>query len=203
MNSQLHCAILSLLLGLAAPCAFAQRTGADSGVNSLADVKRIYVARLVGGVEADVLRELIIAGIDRTRLFILTDNPDRADAVLKGAADDKAFTESIDVDENATTRENNRYGSGTGSLFKSGGIPGSSVGDNESLHTRERKHEAYATVRLCSKDGDILWSTTQESGGAKFRGAGADVAAKIARQLTLDFENARKSVSMPLAAPRP
>lgn len=185
---------------LAAYPGFAQKTGADSGINSLVDVKRVYVAQLVGGVEADVLRELIIAGIDGTKLFILTDNPERADAVLKGAADDKAFTESIDIDNNASTKQNNRYGSSSGgSLFKSGSMPGSSIGDNESLHTRERKHEAYATVRLCSRDGDVLWSTTQESAGAKFRGAGADVAAKIARQLTLDFEKARKSAS-PTAA---
>ncbi|MBV8069138.1 MAG: hypothetical protein JO270_04485 [Acidobacteriaceae bacterium] len=177
-----------------AAAAKAQSTGADSGINGLLDVKRIYVAQLVGGAEAQVLRELIIAGIDGTKLFILTDNPERADAVLKGAADDKAFTESIDVDNNANTRQNSRYGS-SGAFLKGSSLPGSSVGDNESLHTKERKHEAYATVRLCSKDGDVLWSTTQESAGAKFRGAGADVAAKIARQLTLDFDKARKLAS--------
>jgi hypothetical protein len=175
--------------------AVSQNSGADSGINSLLDVKRIYVAQLVGGVQADVLRELIIASINGTRLFILTDNPDRADAVLKGAGDDKAYTDSIDVDENASTRQNNRYPSGAGSLFRSSSAPGSSVGDNESLHTRERKHEAYASVRLCSKDGDVLWSTTQESNGAKFRGAGADVAAKIAHQLTFDFDKARRSAA--------
>lgn len=172
-----------------------QHTGADTGVNGLLDVRRIYVAQLVGGVQADVLRELIIASIDGTKLFILTDNPERADAILKGAADDKAYTESVDVDQNANTRQNNRYGSSSGSLFKSGSMPGASVGDNESLHSKERKHEAYASVRLCSKDGDVLWSTTQESGGAKFHGASADVATKIARQLTLDVEKVRRSAA--------
>jgi hypothetical protein len=186
--------VLAVLFAVAGFC---QHTGADTGINGLLDVRRIYVAQLVGGVQADVLRELIIASIDSTKLFILTDNPERADAVLKGAADDKAYTESIDVDENANTRQNNHYGSssGGGSLFKSGSMPGSSVGDNESLHSKERKHEAYASVRLCSKDGDVLWSTTQESGGAKFRGASADVATKIARQLTLDVDRARRSAT--------
>lgn len=183
---------------LAAACASlcsAQNSGADSGIVSLLDVKRIYVAQLVGGVQADVMRELIITGIDSTRLFILTDNPDRADAVLKGAADDKTFTDSYDIDNNASTRQNgSRYGSGN-TLRSTAGSIGSSVGDNESLHTRERKHEAYATVRLCSKDGDVLWSTTQESAGAKFHGAGEDVASKIARQLVLDFSKARKSAA--------
>jgi hypothetical protein len=37
-----------------------------------------------------------------------------------------------------------------------------------------------------------MWSTTQESNGAKFRGASADVADKITKQLTLDLERLRK-----------
>jgi hypothetical protein len=66
------------------------------------------------------------------------------------------------------------------------------IGDRESTDIRERKHEAMATVRLVNKDGDILWSTTQESGGAKFRGASADVADKIARALLAEVERLRK-----------
>jgi len=34
-----------------------------------------------------------------------------------------------------------------------------------------------------NKDGDVIWSTTQESLGGRFRGASADVADKITRQL--------------------
>jgi hypothetical protein len=45
-----------------------------------------------------------------------------------------------------------------------------------------------ATVRLVNKDGDVIWSTTQESTGAKFRGASADVAEKITRQLVADYD---------------
>jgi hypothetical protein len=37
-----------------------------------------------------------------------------------------------------------------------------------------------------SKDGDVIWATTQESQGAKFRGASADVADKVVRQLMAD-----------------
>jgi hypothetical protein len=43
-----------------------------------------------------------------------------------------------------------------------------------------------------NKDGDVIWSTTQESLGGKFRGASADVADKITRQLTADYERARR-----------
>ena len=34
--------------------------------------------------------------------------------------------------------------------------------------TRARKHEAAAALRLVARDGDVLWSTTQESLGATF-----------------------------------
>ena len=81
-----------------------------------------------------------------------------------------------------------------------GGYGGLSVGENESHHIKERKHEAYAAVRLCNKDGDVLWSTTQESLGAKFRGASADVAAKIAHQLTVDVLRTQREQTSALPA---
>jgi len=43
-----------------------------------------------------------------------------------------------------------------------------------------------------NKDGDVIWSTTQESNGAKFRGASADVADKITKQLEADYQRARQ-----------
>lgn len=187
----------SLLVPICAALLFAgglqaQKSGADSGPESLLQVRRIYVAQLSGGAQADALRELIIASLDGTKLFILTDNVDRADAILKGAADDHTFTDTFDSDESVNSRENGGKG-GSGSRYSaaSGLNLGLSAAGNESHHIKERKHEAYAAVRLCSKDGDVLWSTTQESLGAKFRGASADVAAKVARQLTLDMDRAR------------
>ena len=169
----------------------ADKTQAAGG---LTQVKRIYVAPLTGGAPAEALRELIISGIDATKLFVLTENEQRADAILKGAADDKAFENTFDSSGGASTRENGgKYGSGSTTYNKVGGGYLSVAGaETESHHIKERKHEAYATVRLCSKDGDVLWSTTQESQGAKFRGASADVAAKIARQLSLDVERERR-----------
>ncbi len=172
-------------------------SAAPTNAGNLLEVRRIYVAQLTGGVQADALRELIIASLDSTKLFILTDNQDRADAVLKGAADDRSFTDTFDSDESLTARENGgKSGSGSGISSRSGGISaGLSMGDNESHHIKERKHEAYAAVRLCNRDGDVLWSTTQESLGAKFRGASADVAAKIARQLAVDVDHARRAAT--------
>jgi hypothetical protein len=176
----------------------AQKSGANTSVDSLLEVKRVYVAPLTGGEQAAALRELIIAGLDSTKLFVMTDNAERADAVLKGAADDHTFTDAFDSSESINQRESGgKYSSGSGSSRSGGGYGGVGIGENESHHIKERKHEAYAAVRLCNKDGDVLWSTTQESLGAKFRGASADVAAKIARQMTSDYERAKKAASTP------
>ena len=169
---------------------------------NLLAVKRIYVGELAGGPGADSLRELIIAGLDATKLFTLTDNPERADAVLKGAADDKTFTDSFDSDKSLNDRSDAGLYSGSGTKYgRKGGFGGASIGERESHHIKERKHEAYAAVRLCNQAGDVLWSTTQESLGGKFRGASADVAAKVARQLTLDLERTRQASLSPVAKP--
>jgi hypothetical protein len=66
------------------------------------------------------------------------------------------------------------------------------VGESESDHSTERRHEAIAAVRLTNKDGDVIWATTQESLGAKFHGASADVADKITGRLKEDYDKAWK-----------
>jgi hypothetical protein len=176
----------------------AQKSGADLTpvVTSLVEVKRIYIAPLIGGVGAASLRELMMASLDSSKLFVMTDNPDRADAILKGAADDQTFTDTFDINQGLSARQSLGVGSGR-TRSASGGSGGVGFGDVESRHTKERKHEAYAAVRLCNRDGDVLWSTTQESLGAKFRGASADVAAKVAHQLTLDMERERRTPAPP------
>ncbi len=185
--------ILVVLLA-AAVLSAQQKPGTGPAASSLLQVKRIYVAQLTGGPGADALRELIIAGIDSQKLFVLTDNPDRADAVLKGAADEHAFEDTFDSTEGVSARQNGGKSSTGSALSKSSGIyAGLSASDAESHHIKERKHESYAAVRLCNLDGDVLWSTTQESLGAKFRSAGADVAGKIARQLALDVDRERRA----------
>ena len=72
---------------------------------------------------------------------------------------------------------------------------GINIGQNESSQSNERKHEASASVRLVNRHGDVIWSTTQESGGAKFKSASADVADKIFRKLTDDLQRARAAAS--------
>jgi hypothetical protein len=182
------------------PFAVAALVAQQPASTSLLQVKRIYVNRLTGNGTAEALRELIISGIDSTKLFVLTDNPDRADAVLKGAADDNTFTDMYDTNSSVSTHEGGgRYSSAKSVLGLGSGTAANAGGaESDSHHLRERKHEAYASVRLCNRDGDVIWSTTQESTGGKFRGASSDVAAKVARQLQLDVERAHTPDTKPL-----
>ena len=162
----------------------------------LLKVKRIHVERLGGGETADQIRDMIISSLQRTGLFLLTDNPERADAFLRGSAEDLIYTDVYQSSDSVDARGSVTLGTprtSTGRYSGSRGVSASaSAGENESSRIQERKHEAAAAVRLVDKDGDVLWSTIQESKGAKFRGASADVADKITRQLVADYERARK-----------
>jgi hypothetical protein len=178
---------LRLVILVAAPV-----WAAEDLSEQLLTLRRVYVDRLTGGETAAQMRDLIISSLQNARLFVLTENPDRADAVLRGAAEDLIYTDQFSTSEGISLRGSvsnrvTRPGEGSTTRGASAG-----VGENESANIRERKHEALATVRLVNKDGDVIWSTTQESNGAKFRGASADVADKITRQLVTDFERARK-----------
>lgn len=176
----------------------------------LLNVKRVYVDRLTGGETAAQLRDLIITSLQNSKLFVLTENPDRADATIRGAAEDLIYTDdfqssdSIDIRGGASSAaRDGAYRTGPNSES-----PGNSqshsinlgAGEHESSNIKERKHEAFATVRLVNKDGDVIWSTTQESNGAKFHSASADVAEKISHQLTVEYERLRK---LPAAPPKP
>lgn len=160
----------------------------------LLEVRRVYVDRLTGGETAAQLRDMIIASLQNAKLFILTENPDKADAFLRGSAEDLIFTDTYSSSDSLSARVSSSVGSNpdrTASDRRSR-YAGVSVGEQESVRLAERKHEATASVRLVSRDGDVLWSTTQESMGAKFRGASADVADKVTRQLQRDLEAARQ-----------
>jgi len=172
---------------------WAGQAGAQEDLSKqLLSVKRVYVDRLTGGETAAQMRDLIIASLNGAKLYVLTENPERGDAVLRGAAEDLIYTDQFQSSDSVDLRSG--IGTGTRSTRTSAGARSLSVGvgDKESTDIHERKHEALATVRLVNKDGDVIWSTTQESNGAKFRGASADVADKITRQLTADFERVRQ-----------
>ena len=180
-------------------------------MQQLFTVRRIFVDRLSGGDTAVQMRDMIISSLENSKLFVITENQERADAILRGSAEDLVFTDVHSSSDSVHAQANFSLSSG-GGLSSSGsqtGIGGGnhnsyssrdqrsqsngvSVGDSESSHSTERKHEAIAAVRLVNKDGDVIWSTTQESIGGKFRGSSADVADRITKKLVEDYDRAKK-----------
>src|SRR6266568_6544904 len=163
----------------------------DSGQRQLLSVRRVFVDRLTGGETAAQMRDILINSLEGAKLFVITENQERADTVLRGAAEDLVFTETHSSSEGLNARMN--VGAGRQSSSSRGAYGGAGVGETESEHSTDRRHEAIAAVRLVNKEGDVIWSTTQESLGAKFRGSSADVAEKITAKLKGDFERARKA----------
>jgi hypothetical protein len=140
-----------------------------------------------------------MTSLQNSKQFIITEDEDKADAVLKGSADDQVFTDLFQSSDNINAHTQFGIGQSAGtrnstssSSNHSGGL---SIGESESRHTEERKHEAIVTVRLVNKDDDVVWSATAESFGGKFLGASADVADKIAKRLVTDYKAAKKAVA--------
>src|ERR1044071_6143744 len=78
----------------------AQLAAAPDGISiereslrQLLNLRRVYVDRLSGGETAEQMRDMIINSLQNTRLFIVTENQDRADAVMRGSAEDLVFNE--------------------------------------------------------------------------------------------------------------
>jgi hypothetical protein len=171
----------------------------DEAAQQLSKVRRIYIAVLTGGDAALQIRDLLMTSLHNSKQFIITEEEDKADAVLKGAGDDDVFTDTFQTSDGLNAHSQMGSGSSEGlrnyansSSNRSGAL---SLGQNESNRTEERKHEAIATVRLVAKDGDVIWSATAESLGAKFLGASADVADKIAKRLVTDYKAAKVHVA--------
>jgi hypothetical protein len=162
----------------------------DAELQQLLSVRRVFVDRLTGGETAAQMRDILISSLEAAKLFVITENQERADTILRGAAEDLVFTETHSSSEGLNARMN--AGTGKQSSSSRGAYAGAGVGESESDHSTDRRHEAIAAMRLVNKDGDVIWSTTQESLGAKFRGASADVAEKIAAKLKDDFSRARR-----------
>jgi curli biogenesis system outer membrane secretion channel CsgG len=110
---------------------------------------------------------MIVSSLVETERFKVTENREHADAILKGVALEKS------------SQELHAYGEGTA-------VHRSAITDS-SAHT-ETINEAKVSIRLVDPEGDVIWTSTQESKGAKYKGSSADVADKCIKQLLRDVE---------------
>lgn len=145
---------------------------------SLSKVRRIFVESFGEDPVSQQMQAMIISSLTGSNRFTVTEEKKKADAVLRGVGTEK------------TSKELHAYGSGTAVATGRGGA----ALQDSSVNT-ETVDSARASIRLVNSDGDVIWTTTQESTGAKFKGASADVADKIAKQLARDAEKADNIVA--------
>jgi hypothetical protein len=186
MRSRRHLLLLAVSSASAglSGTAFAQSEDPPSAVvRTLRQVTRLCVEDFDGGENARQLRALLIAEIHRLGAFVITENPKKADAFIRGFAEDLVFTERHSRDDNITGRSSGQVS--TGGYTRNRASASRSEGGSASVRDRSetRRHEASLTVRIVNVDGDVLWGETAESRGGKFRSASAEVAEKIAVSL--------------------
>ena len=187
---------------------------ADSNPAALLKVKRIFVDSFGDDPISKELQSMIVSALVATKRFKVTENRDRADATLKGVALEKtsqelhAYGESTAVGaasggshgEVSGTVVN---GTGTVSGSSSGGFIARHMGTSDSSVNTETINEARVAVRLVNPDGDVIWTSTQESKGAKYKGASADVADRCVKQLLKDVEKLEGASTPPPPAVAP
>jgi curli biogenesis system outer membrane secretion channel CsgG len=170
---------------------------ADS--TELLKVKRIYVDSFGDDVISKEMQSMIVSALVATKRFKVTENRERADAILKGVALEKSSQEVHAYGEgtavggaggSSSGSVNGTFVNGTGSVSgsSSGGFVAHHMATSDSSLNTETVNEARVAVRLVNPDGDVIWTSTQESKGAKYKGSSADVADKCVKQLLRDVE---------------
>ena len=168
-------------------------------------VRRIYVDSFGDDAVAKQIQAMVISSLSETKRFIITENKDKADAILRGTALEKTSQEFHSFGEGAaaSTASGSHSGSISGSAsggngnisgHYSGGFVASAVAAEDKNASTETIDDARVAVRLVASDGDVIWTTKQESKGAKYKGASADVADKVAKQLLRDLEKLEKAL---------
>jgi curli biogenesis system outer membrane secretion channel CsgG len=164
----------------------------------LVAVKRVYVESFGDDLISKEMQSMIVSSLVNSKRFTVTEDRSRADAILKGVALEKtsqevhAYGEGTAVGSAGGGHSSSVNGSvvnGNGSISgsSSGGFVARSMGINDSSLNTETIDDARVAVRLVNSDGDVIWTTTQESKGAKYKSASADVADMCVKQLLRDI----------------
>jgi curli biogenesis system outer membrane secretion channel CsgG len=182
----------------------------------LLKVKRIYVDSFGDDLISKEMQSMIVSALVATKRFKVTENRERADAILKGVALEKSAQEIHAYGEatavggasgSSSSSVNGTFVNGAGSVSgsSSGGFVARHMATSDSSLNTETINEARVAVRLVNPDGDVIWTSTQESKGAKYKGSSADVADKCIKQLLRDVEKleSRSTGESPTSLPNP
>jgi curli biogenesis system outer membrane secretion channel CsgG len=165
----------------------------------LLKVRRIYVESFGDDTIVKQLQAMLINSLTESKRFIITENKEKADAILKGTGLEQTSQEFHAIGDSTTvatasggghSQVSGNVSNGTGSVSgsSSGGFIARKLGTSDSQASTETVNDARLAVRLVSTDGDVIWATTKESKGAKYKGASADVADQIVKQLIWDLD---------------
>ena len=161
----------------------------------LLKVRRIYVESFGDDAIVKQLQAMVINSLAESKRFIITENKEKADAILKGTGLEKTAQEFHAIGEATSVASASGHshgevsGNSTGfSGSSNGGFIAQKLGTADSQASTETVNDARLAVRLVATDGDVIWTTTKESKGAKYKGASADVADQIVKQLVWDLD---------------
>ncbi|MGB2889930.1 MAG: hypothetical protein WBC04_19720 [Candidatus Acidiferrales bacterium] len=132
----------------------------------MAKVRRVYVDSFGEDNAAKQIQAMVVDALAEAKRFVVTENQTNADAILRGHTLEKAHRELRSSSEGTAA--------GRGAIF-------------DSSTSTETVSEASIAVRLVDHDGDVIWATTKESKGAKYKGPSADVADQVVKQLLGDM----------------
>ncbi len=164
---------------------------AAPAAEGLQEVKRILVESFGDDTASRQIQAMVVTSLTESKRFIVTENKDRADAILRGAGLEKTSQE-VHAYKDSTAAGGASGGFTATDGNASGGFAGRSAAVSDSSLNTETINDARIAVRLVNRAGDVIWATTQESKGAKYKGASADVADKVVKQLLRDAEKAEK-----------
>jgi len=169
----------------------------------LLKVHSIYIENFGDLPEQRKMQSMLIAALLESKKFVITENKDKADVILKGYAtetisqENHSYGEATAVNKSNATISGNSNGqingnanhiSGSSSGHLSGAAASIGAAINDSSSHTETITDSQVSVRLVNKYEDVIWATTQESKGAKYKGASADAADKVIKQLIHDIE---------------
>jgi curli biogenesis system outer membrane secretion channel CsgG len=196
--------------GSAMSASTAQGPASADDPTALLKVKRIYVDSFGDDIISKELQSMIVSSLVATKRFKVTENREKADAIMKGVALEKtsqelhAYGESTSVGGAAGGGSSSIGGSGGSfSGSSSGGFVARHMGTSDSAAHTETVDDARIAIRLVSPDGDVIWTTTQESKGAKYKGSSADVADQCVKQLVKDVSKLEAGGGSANSAPTP
>ncbi|MCI0722754.1 MAG: hypothetical protein L0338_27850 [Acidobacteria bacterium] len=159
----------------------------DELLAELAAVKRVCVEKFVGlEPHAAQAQEMTIAALFQSKRFRITENCDKADAILKGSVARQEEERTRVEGESASFAK--LAGAANSGVAVVGGVAGRS---SETLGSQETISQASVTLRITNQDGEVLWAHSEEAKAGKVKGPIAFAIDRVVARLLRDLAKAK------------